>query len=378
MSTESWTVGEHHVLFSTSTRAVAVANRTAAMVWKLCVQAVAGTAAVRELAALWRMEVASAERVIDGLLDTWRSAGLIPAGDAAPAAGTEAFPPLRAGVEASYRSDAGCFKITSEDPAFAAVMEAVLAPLAAGPAPVDRTCRIDVRGIAETYTVVRDGEAVYGPGNVALARHAVLSNLLTGHPGQRRISAVLHASAVSLGGRALVVAGDCGSGKSTLTAGLVHQGAGYIGDDLIPLSRDGSRIGAFPVALSVKQGARETLRPLYPERLWSGPVSINGHVLHYIDLTHCAGVAQTFPVAAILFPKFRTGATTEIERLTPEAALQHLLASGSRTVGADPTIEGLCRLVNSTPAYRLAHGGWRAASEVIASVVQSPSDSYDA
>ncbi len=378
MTAESWTVGQHQVLFSTSTRAVAVANRTAAMVWKLSVQAVAGAAAVRELAALWRMEVASAERVIDGLLDTWRSAGLIPAGDVAPAASTEAFPPLRAGVEASYRTDAGCFRLTSEDPAFAAVMDAVLAPLAAGSAPIECTCRIDVRGGADTYTVVRDGAAVFGPGNIALARHAVLSNLLTGHPGQRRISAVLHASAVSLGGRAVILAGDCGSGKSTLTAGLVYEGAGYIGDDLIPLARDGSRIGAFPVALSVKQGARETLRPLYPERLWSGPVSINGHVLHYIDLTHRAGEARSYPVAAVLFPRYCAGAPTQLERLMPEAALQQLLTSGSRTVGAVPTIEGLCRLVDRTPVYRLAHGDWRAASKVIASVVQTLSDSYDA
>lgn len=369
MSAESWAVGQHHVLFSKSTGAVALGNASAAMVWNLFVETAPGKSAVRELASLWRLDLGSTRRVIDELLETWRSAGLFPTSHAIETANSEPFPPLQAGYEFAYQTTSGRFRITSEDFAFAEVMDAVLAPLAAACASTDRDCRIDIRGCAENYLVIRDGRAISGPENIALARYAVLQELIAGDAQQYSTSAVLHASAVSFGDRAVIIAGESGSGKSTLTGGLVYEGAGYIGDDLVPLSRDGSRIGAFPVALSVKKGAWETLQPLYPEHLWSAPLSINGYVLRYIDLTFRATAEQTFPVAAIVFPKYRPSAQVTLERMTPEATLQHLLNSGSRTVGADPTIEGLCRLVNTTPAYRLVHGDWRTASEALAGVL---------
>ena len=56
---------------------------------------------------------------------------------------------------------------------------------------------------------------------------------------QKRVES-LHASAVELNGRATAIVGDCGAGKSTLTAALVAAGARLVTDDLLVTRRNGS------------------------------------------------------------------------------------------------------------------------------------------
>lgn len=53
---------------------------------------------------------------------------------------------------------------------------------------------------------------------------------------------VHQASAVVIEGRALLIEGVSGSGKSSLALALVAQGAGLIGDDAVTLAADGSRL----------------------------------------------------------------------------------------------------------------------------------------
>ncbi|QFT77132.1 HPr kinase/phosphorylase [Erythrobacter sp. THAF29] len=59
-------------------------------------------------------------------------------------------------------------------------------------------------------------------------------------------STILQASAVAIDGRALVIEGPPGSGKSSLALGLIERGAELIGDDGVTLDRRGERIFASP------------------------------------------------------------------------------------------------------------------------------------
>lgn len=89
--------------------------------------------------------------------------------------------------------------------------------------------RVHVRGGRDAWAeaLVPGGErivaeAVAGPGlAIALAQRGFF---------------VLHASAVSLGGRAVAVAGHSGAGKSTLAALLVAAGGRPLSDDITPLT----------------------------------------------------------------------------------------------------------------------------------------------
>lgn len=63
---------------------------------------------------------------------------------------------------------------------------------------------------------------------------------------------VLHASAVSIGGRVVAFVGDKGAGKSTTTAAAIERGHQLFTDDLLALSFPGGRPQATPGFPSVK------------------------------------------------------------------------------------------------------------------------------
>ena len=57
---------------------------------------------------------------------------------------------------------------------------------------------------------------------------------------------LLQASAVAVEGRAILITGRPGSGKSSLALALIDRGAQLIGDDGVTLEREGDRIIASP------------------------------------------------------------------------------------------------------------------------------------
>ena len=57
---------------------------------------------------------------------------------------------------------------------------------------------------------------------------------------------LIQASAVEIDGRALILEGPPGSGKSSLALSLIDRGATLIGDDGVELTREGDRIIASP------------------------------------------------------------------------------------------------------------------------------------
>lgn len=57
---------------------------------------------------------------------------------------------------------------------------------------------------------------------------------------------LVQASAVAIDGRALLIEGEPGSGKSSLALALIERGAKLIGDDGVELARENERILAKP------------------------------------------------------------------------------------------------------------------------------------
>lgn len=61
-------------------------------------------------------------------------------------------------------------------------------------------------------------------------------------PGQRISAETLHASAVATEGRAVLISGPSGSGKSDLALRLLDRGFTLVSDDRTILRRDGTRL----------------------------------------------------------------------------------------------------------------------------------------
>jgi serine kinase of HPr protein (carbohydrate metabolism regulator) len=63
-------------------------------------------------------------------------------------------------------------------------------------------------------------------------------------PGQRRSAETLHASTVAVDGRAVLIAGPSGSGKSDLALRLLDRGFTLVSDDRTLVRREGERLVA--------------------------------------------------------------------------------------------------------------------------------------
>src|SRR3954469_6681496 len=71
-------------------------------------------------------------------------------------------------------------------------------------------------------------------------------NQVSPMPGPRLSAETLHASTVATEGRAVLITGPSGSGKSDLTLRLLDRGFALVSDDQTIVKRDGDRLLASP------------------------------------------------------------------------------------------------------------------------------------
>jgi hypothetical protein len=168
---------------------------------------------------------------------------------------------------------------------------------------------------------------------------------------------VLHASAVALGGRAVVFLGEKGQGKSTIAAALYGHGHAFLADDLVALD-DAQGFVVQPGYAQIK---------LWPEAAVSSlgddpatlPVLATG-VDHRVRRVVREPPAAPVPAAAIYV--LATGNDLRIERLAPGQVLLQLIAHTyvarfgqqllSGALGARH-LQQCTRLSGGLPVYRL-------------------------
>jgi hypothetical protein len=197
---------------------------------------------------------------------------------------------------------------------------------------------------------------------VQSSRAAAVLNHLTWHVNRGVIDrsaevVLLHAAAATIDGRAVVLPAPMESGKTTLVAGLVEAGFGYLTDEAVGI--DPVTLDALPYAkpLSIDPGSWDVLAGLEPQ--------VDDAVRPYLDeqwqlapsaIRHDAPAGPT-PVAAIVLPRYERGAPTQLRGLRRSEALVdclrqtfHLHEHGRRDV------EVLGRLLAGVPCYALVSG----------------------
>lgn len=169
-------------------------------------------------------------------------------------------------------------------------------------------------------------------------------------------SLVLHAGAVSDGGRGVLLPGGSNHGKSTLTAALVADGFSYLTDEAAAIG-DGLVIRPFPKSIALDPGSF----PLFPEL--APPDDLEGLARAvacrewHIDPARVGSVAGPTPVAAVICPHWRAGAATRVSSIEPVEALQLLLGDAfDFSEGGQGVFARLVELVESVPVVKLAYG----------------------
>lgn len=298
-------------------------------------------------------DLAEALQAVTVTLDAWDAAGLL-------MQDTPAFPDpvalqsAEAGLTLSGMGGTALCRMP--DDVLRNQIQTVLGHMS-GSGPVTST--LDAIPDADGYGIFRNGEAISGRIDLDAARFVLMREISEIACGVADVAAVFHAGCIAHNGRALILCGDSGNGKSTLTFGLVNAGCAYLGDDHVPLHRDGRRVMAFPTAAGVKAGAWDlpeikSLQARYGLTAQSPRVGVRYLPLHLAD---SPDTGTDFPVSALVFPEFRPGQALSVTQIAPEQALIQALRAGSRLSASHRSnLAPLADFLNHVPAYQLRYG----------------------
>lgn len=227
----------------------------------------------------------------------------------------------------------------------------------------DDVLRVRYGGVVDAACNARDGRARirYAAGAAEarwIASHAVLSLCICELLRQRG-RFPLHAAALAMEGRGLLLAGPSGAGKTTLALALRRAGFQFLGDDtcLMEPGPDGVHVHSLPEEFDV---APPTAR-LFPELGFllarDAPPGARKRPLWPGEMEGGASVADCVP-RVLVFPRVSGARCSRLEAMSAAEALLELAPNVLLT---DPArgrahLAALGRLVHGCTCHRLATG----------------------
>ena len=180
----------------------------------------------------------------------------------------------------------------------------------------------------------------------------------------------MHASGISDGCRSILFSAAAGCGKSTVAALLHAQGYELLSDDFIPVDLTGDA-DRFPMAISVKSGAVETLKPHYPAlNEISSLLAGNGKLVQFLPPNPPKVTKDKFPIQAIVFVNYSTEAAFDFSEMSSSDALPILLSE----VFVQPeleTVRAFMQWVKIIQFYNLTYSDSEAAIRSIKSIFEA-------
>jgi hypothetical protein len=130
----------------------------------------------------------------------------------------------------------------------------------------------------------------------------------------------IHAGAVLIGGRGLLLPGSTHAGKSSLVAELLRRGARYFSDEYALIDSEG-RVHSYPRPLLLRNGTPQQF-PVLPEEFNSSAAD------------------SSAPVGWILVLRYQPGSSWRLEEMPKSMALLSLLQNTPHTLKETPQMVG--------------------------------------
>lgn len=168
------------------------------------------------------------------------------------------------------------FAVRTDDPALAERLDELLRGLATRRA-AGVTYRLCTPSTGRPgFRLLRDGEPLARTVSWGLVVDHLVWNVNRAVTDRLDGPLMLHAGAVALAGRGVVISGPSGAGKSTLTAGLVEDGLDYLSDEVAAVDTASGLVHPYAKPLGLRPPADELLPGLAPgpgsgERVGAGP-----------------------------------------------------------------------------------------------------------
>jgi hypothetical protein len=169
---------------------------------------------------------------------------------------------------------------------------------------------------------------------------------------------MIHAAVVERAGRGIILPARPGSGKSTLTAALVHRGWRLLSDEHALVRPSDGVLIPLPRPIALKNHSVPIIRHFAPNAVL-GPLfhlDGNGDLLHVRPPPESVERAQEPAVpAAVVFPTYRRGSAERLKPLSKSAAFLRLADNsfnysslGKRGFEALSTLVDACRCFDFT------------------------------
>jgi hypothetical protein len=225
-------------------------------------------------------------------------------------------------------------------------------------------CILQILEIDGTACVLRDKASIILCPVFELA--ACLKAYLIQRILDRRAGDVaFHSAMLSRIGKALLISGAPGAGKSTLTARLLEEGYEYAGDDVVLIAPNGKAEG-LPFPITLKSGSWNLVNRFRPEidnlAIHGRPDSMRLRFLWPDKIAH-----GELPVAWCVFIRRTPTGEATISRLSKSDALRRLIES-SYSQGEKLTLElclALRHMITNADSFELIYSDSDSAKKAI-------------
>lgn len=171
---------------------------------------------------------------------------------------------------------------------------------------------------------------------------------------------LIHAAVLERGGRAVVLVGATGSGKSTLCAGLALRGWRLLSDEMAMLDPTTGMLAALARPVILKNQAIGVIRDLEPVACFGPtvPGTPKGTIAHMRPPAESvARAGESAPPGWFVLVRFQPGAAFALERLGPGRGLMAVAACAfNYGVLGRVGFEALATAVDVCPCYELTYG----------------------
>jgi len=209
-------------------------------------------------------------------------------------------------------------------------------------------------------SLYREGRLLYDGDSPGQLANQLMSDTLYHLADKSRGGMLIHAAAACRGGRALLMPGTTGAGKSSLSVWLMQNGFEYLTDELIYVGIGSNTVHGFVRPLNIKTRAREAVSRRFdfdanqdailtcPQAVLVSPERV-GAVAH----------SDVQSLGAILFPRFDADAKLTLRRLSPAQAGLRLMSCliNARNLDGHGFPEAT-RIARRVPAHELVYGGY--------------------
>ncbi len=167
----------------------------------------------------------------------------------------------------------------------------------------------------------------------------------------------LHAGGVRRNGACIILPGESGSGKSSLTAWLISNGFQYLTDELVFLGADAS-VTPLTRPVSLKGGEEFLARFVADDQRGLTIADENGAIIPH-RLLNQDYQPQRSELSHSIFPQFIPGAPLSLEEISPARSCLYLLQSHVNARNHDGLgVETLSRIVRACRSYTLSYGSF--------------------